>query len=684
MEKGGKAMVKLRGKVRPGLVVGIGSWGARVASAFAQGLRCRVGDVPVIRAAVLAGEDDKVPPYVARLSDGQTGDLLAELEATRRLDAVRSTRRAGWDVDSKTPTAVTLVAALVDEGVQDRVLQVAHTLCDVTIRRMTLGAVLLLCPARGDDNAVGDRSERWSLVPNRALFDDGCYLLGRTNADGLLLFDRFDRNKDRQDEQKSNQQADLVACWLMLRALTGLDAALAQVPLDETAGCQAFGLARWTFPLESLKAHLARRWQAEALERLLISPQGDGPPPAPFLERHVRFRSPWADPSAVRFRVNGEAWSSPALRLVPTLREALDQVVTSERERLRETIAQTECGIEAIGDESDQALTEATDSMLDEAGLGATQRFLDALAEAVERCIARCEQAVAQRFERLETLDARAEGAAQALEECTERFPPFRLRTLLGLIVRPWRLVRLWLLYREIGRRAGVYLSYCQSRWLLRVEAFEHQWQAARYARMAQAIRDEQNDVRALQAELERLKYHQTSGIELKRSVVQSIEDAALSGSLVDQLYRRVEGDETPDARHLLALYGPLSSWVREGLCADELGAIFLDHAWELFAFLDEVRLDNLLARSHSGTALRRHITALVEAAAPWWVGDETRSPAVRRTFVGLPDVERSPLTDLLPRRHACFSTGDRRQVFAIQVVGGVCAPSDSTEEGER
>lgn len=543
------------------------------------------------------------------------------------------------------------------------------------------------CPG-GDDNAAVDRSERWSLVPDRTLFDDGCYLLGQTNADGLLIFDRNrdgdghqaadGRDAEHRDEPEGDRLSDLVACWLVLRTLTGLDAALAQVPLDATSGCKAFGLARWEFPLELLKMHLARRWQTEALEQLLISPQDDGLPSAPFLKRHVQSRSPWADPSAVCFRVKGETWSSPALRLVPTLREALEQVVTSEQERLREMIAQTEHELEAIGDEIAQALTVTTGSMLDEAGLGVTQRFLEALAEAAERCIVRCEQTVAQRFERLGVLDKQVDEAAGALEEHTARFPPFRLRTLLGLILRPWRLLRLWLLYREIGRHAGVYLAYCQSRWLLRVEAFEHQWKAALYARLAQAIREEQDDVRALQAELERLKDHQTSGIELKRSVVQSLEDAALSGSLVDQLYRRVGGDEFPDARHLLALHGPLSSWVRERLCADELGAIFLDHAWELFAFLDEVRLDDLLARSHSGTALRRHVAALVEAAAPWWAEDETRSPAVRRTFVGLPDVERSPLTDLLPRRHVCFSTGNRHQIVAIQVVRGIRDPSSN------
>jgi hypothetical protein len=646
----------------------------------------------VVRAAAVGAEDVEAPPHVAHLSDNQTTELLAELEATRRLDAVRATRRAGWDVDGKAPTAVTLVAALDDAAAREQVLQVARALRAAAVRRPTLGAVLLLCPARDEEVAAVDPAVRWALIPDCTLFDDGCYLLGHTNADGLLIFDRNRdedghravdvREAEHRNEPVDDLPVDLVACWLVLRALTGLDAALARAPLDEAATCQAFGLARWRFPLEALKALLARRWQVGALDRLLAAPQNDAPSLS-FLEQHVQPRTPWPEPSAVRFRVPGASWATPALRLVPNLREALEQAVTSEQERWQEAMTRAERRIERAGDAITAALTAAIDDRVDEMGLGETQRFLDTLAEAVERGIVQCEQAVAQRFERLDVLDERVDQAAEGLEACTARFPPFRLRVLLGLIVRPWRLVRLGLLYREIGRRAGVYLAYCQSRWLLQVEAFEHQWRAALYARLAQAIRDQQDDVANLQAALEQLKAHHAPDRALEHSVVQSLEAATLPAGLVDQLYRRVVGDDGPDVRHLLALHGPLSAWVREGSRADVLGAIFLDHAWDLFAFLDQLYLDDLLAHTHSGAALRRHLAALVEAAAPWWAGGETQAPAMatRRTFVGLADAERSPLPDLLPRRHVCFSTGDRHQIVATQVVRGIQIPSESVKE---
>jgi hypothetical protein len=375
--------------------------------------------------------------------------------------------------------------------------------------------------------------------------------------------------------------------------------------------------------------------------------------------------------------------------LVPTLRTALDQVVALEQERLQEAIARAERRIEEIDGEIDEALAEATRARLDEAGLADTQRFLKALGRAVERRIVQCEQAVEQRFARLEALDVQAGQAAETLDEYTKRFPPFRLRVLLGLILRPWRLVRLWLLYREIGRRAVVYLSYCQSRWQLQVEAFKHQWRAALYARLAQAIQGERDDVMKLTVELERLRNHQAPGAELERGVMRSLEDAALPEHLVDQFYRRAVGDESADAGPLLALHGPLSMWVREGFRADVLGAFLLDHAREVFAFLDEVRLDDLLARTRSGVDLRRHLAALIEAAVPWWVAGETEAPSKgqgegrRMTFVGLPDAERSPLSDLLPRRHVCFSTGDRRRVIAVQVTRGIRKPSEKGKEGE-
>lgn len=674
-------MEKTRGKLQPTLIVGVGTWGARIASAFARRLCCRTGGVPVVRAAVLAPEDVEPAPGVVHLSNGHPTEdsaidrLRHELETTRKLAVVRAARRAGWDVDARTPTEVTLVAALNDDSAAERAIQTARSLRELSegsaVRCPTLSALFLLCPEMdsSDETEADVRLGPWAA--DRTLFDGGCYLLGRTNADGLLLF-------DGQDEQSQERQADLIACWLVLCALTDLGGALARAPLIEADGLGTFGLALWEFPAHALKVHLARRWQTQVLDQLLSAPQDDALTSIPFLEQHLQRRRPWTEESNVRFRVMGEAWSTPALRLISRLRQSIDEAVASEWERLQDLIAQAEKRIEPIDDEIGKALAAEIDARLDESGLGATQQFLDALAGAVKDRMAQSEGEVEKRFERLEAMDELVEQAAQTLDKYTGRFPPFRLRVLLGLIARPWRLVRLWLLYREIGHRVDIYLSYCQSLWMLQLEAFEHQWRAALYAGLAQAIREEQEDVAALCAELRDLRDRQAPTSDQEESVVRGLEDVALPASLIQQLYRRTVGQEGPDARYLLALQGPLSSWVREGFPAEALGANILDYAEELFSFVDEMHLDDLLAHTHKGADLRHHLSSLTEAAAPWWAWDETRSPSGgrmgthRMVLVGLPDAERSPLPDLLPRRHVCFSTGDRHQIVAVQVVRGI------------
>ena len=678
-------MMKKRGRatLRPVLVVGIGTWGARVASRFALRIHHRAGEIPIIRVAVLADEGVEVPAGVRWVSCDTLIDVHRELEATRTLEAVQATQRMGWAVDVKLPTEVILVTDLSDHSTHQPVLAMVQSWRAAIGRganhRPVLGAVCASC-SDPDDDATAESEALWSSLSDRALFTAGCYLLGRANADGLVLF-------DEGDEDDRRRQVDLVACWLALRSLTELDVALARAPVGQATRWGTFGLARWTFPVKALKAFLTRRWQAAALDQLLAPSPEDDAQPVSFLECHVQARTPWVEGANVRFQVAGEAWSTPALRLIPVLRDAIDREVAAEQERLGTWTDRAERTIAPASHEIREALSSTIDARLDETGLDATRRFLEALDEVVARHIATCEEKVEQSFEHLEAMDELASQAAQALDESTGRFPPLRLRILLGLLIRPWRLMRLGFLYREIGRRAGVYLSYRQSQWLLQIEAFEHQWRAALYAQLAQAIREAQTDAAGLAVELKCLRDHCTPDAEMEECLAQALGDTTLPSAFIDHAYRRSVGDGGLDVGYLLRLHGPLSLWVRDGFGADELGAILLDHGWETFAFLDEIQLDDLLTRTHPGSALRRHLTALVEAAAPWWTWDETRfasskqASGRRMTFIGLPEAEHSPLLDLLPVGHICFSTGDRYQISAIQVAERIFAPWENGKE---
>ena len=503
------------------------------------------------------------------------------------------------------------------------------------------------------------------------LFDEGCALIGEVNTDGLLV-------------PTGGEQADLVGTWLALQATTSLPAALDRTPPGE-AGCHlyTFGLAVWEFPLAALRAHLARRWQWEILGQLLAPSDDDQGSAVAFMERHGQPGSPWSLATPLHFRVTGETWTAPALDVVHTLRMQIDETAEAEWARLDTLAAQGQEWLDATCRQAQAALATEIDTLLDGPGLGTAESFLVALEEAARLRTARLEQEAERCCARAAELDERADKAGRALDDLTARFPPIQLRTLLGLAVRPWRVLHLWLLYREIGRRSGTYLAYRQSQWLLQAEARERQWQAAFYAGLAQAALEEQERTAQMRARLERLQGRLGPGHVLEQALARRLEAAALPTALADHFYRRVTGDGDPSPLGLLVLYGPLSRWVREGWEAETLGLILQEHAREQFAFLAEVRLDELLARTYSGAELRRRLAALVDAATPWWACDEAalnageRARLCRLVLAGLPDADSSPLVDLLPNRPpaclpSCFSTGDRHQVVVAQVIHGL------------
>jgi len=731
-------------KVRPTLVVGVGEWGAQVAAAFTRRVDERAGRLPVVRAVALAAEGDAETRFFPKnlVSTG----LIAELERIRHLDAVQAARRARWGVESKAGSGVILVASLGNGGTGKIVSRLARWLRALSERdfacRLALSGVLLLprdasqapedgapgedTDGRQDDSAdVPDDSvqaggpQPGQQVPSPAgampcehggsascasagphpsvtaddlaLFDEGCYLLDQVNADGLLV-------------ARGQAQAELVARWLALRVLTPLQAALERVPIDgASASFDTFGLAMWEFPLQPLTAHLARRWQREALKRLLASPADDhGQAVArAFVEQHGQDHSPWPQEASLRFQVAGDAWARPALNLVRELREQIDSAVAAEHARLNTLIARGEELFDAVCREIQDGLTVEVDALLDDAGLGATGGFLAALEATAHRRATRLAEEAERRYAQVEELDEPADEAGRALEEAVARFPPCRLRTLVGLALRPWRLVHLWLLYREIGQRAGVYLAYRQSQWLLQAETRERQWQAALCSRMAGMAAEENEAIARLRARLERLRQSLASDAgdpDFEQTLARRLEAAALPSGLADHFYRRAVGDEGATPAGFVAVYGPLSRWAREGCEAEALGMSLAEHAREQFAFLAEVHLDGLLARTHSGAALRCHLGALVDAATPWWACDETALDAEERALlrrlvlIGLPDAGNSLLVDLIPDRPpvrpvSCFSTGDPHQVIAIQVTQGLsptCLTRCQAPDSER
>ena len=682
--------------IRPTLLVGVGDWGARVTTSFVEQLSRRLDRIPVVRTVALVGErretgkpdnadsgeqpgtpvdlslvDAHIRPPSAEPGGGDGGEtwdtaFVRQLDHIRRLDLVQATRHAGWTIASGQRSGIVLAAAMEEMRVDADVASVVRLLDELDATSFNYRPALSGLFLRPSDSTGGPPLDP-DLVSH---FDEGFYLLDQVNVDGLLL-------------DSAERQADLVALWLVLWLTTSLYVALDHVPPpgEGIVGYSALGLAQCSFPSEALMAHLLDRWQRDVLDRLLADPGGSRQPPgrpgsvAPFLE-HIEEQTAWKTGEAPRFRVSGEVWATPPLDRVTVLRREIDAAVAAERARLGTLEA---WGEETLEDAETEALQAATASILDAPqGLAEAGRFLEALAAEARRQVCRREQEANRCHCRADELNGLAEEAGRALDDLTACFPPLRPRVVWGVLLRPWRWLPLFLRYREIGRRAGVYLGYHQSRWLLDVEACEKQRQAVFYAHLAEIAQAEREAVEAMRAQLEQLRGGLADEKTVSEDLRRALEAAALPAGLAEHFYRRAV---PPNAigtalNGFLAIYGPLSRWVREGCHPADLRERLVEHGHERFAFLSEIRLDELLARTHSGAELRRRLTTLIETAAPWWAGDvhalsaRERSRIRRLALLGLPDADHSLLTDLLPERPlSCFSTGDRRQIVAIQVI---------------
>ena len=643
--------------IRPTLVIGIGEWGAQVAAAFARRAAKRAGPSPLLRAVALVADGMDLP-----------ATLTHELEQIRRLDAVQAARHAGWRVEGAPGSEVALVAALDDERIGRAVSDVARLLHEHSERdlacRLVLSAILWV--PRGEE-ARSEPSSRGHPFADLLLFDGGCYLVSQVNAQGLLV-------------GSGAEQAERVADWLVLGATTPLPAVLDRLPPAENDHAfSTLGLAAWEFPLETLTAHLARRWQHEALGRFLV-PSDAGPGlAAAFLERHGRISLPWSQEVPLRFQVLSDDWTAPPLDLVHTLPLEIDEAVQGEGARLGELFAQGDAALDALCDEGQRVLATEVDALLDGPGLGTAVAFLNALEEAARLRTVELERESERSSARVHELDERAQEAGRVLSDLAARFPPVGLRTLVRLALRPWRWLDLWLSYREIGRRAGVYLAYRQGQWLLQAEARQYQWQAAFCARLAQAAQEEKEAVVGLRTRLDQLCARLAPAPALEQALARALEAAALPAGLAGHFYRQVTGSGGVTLTGMLALYGPLSRWVCQECDAEALNLTLAEYAREQFDFLAGIRLDELLARTYDEAELRRRLAMLVEAAAPWWAYDEAalsaeeRARLYRLTLVGLPEAGDSLLADLLDdRRLSCFSTGDDHLVVVAQVIQGL------------
>jgi len=718
-------------RIRRTLIVGLGERGARVAGLVHHELNARTGGLPVLRCLAVVPNEAAIPPGVAGLAlappsspeprEGETVPagpqsgspeanqlvllLNAELLEAHRLAHDRDCARRGWPVAPGPGVAAYVVADLGDPMAAAGFVALARLVQEVAERRVSqgtslCGVVLLPDPTGSPEEipclsaahlALQSLEEAQAAALRSAfawsdgddgnhaagetspfpLFNEGCYLLTVTNEDGLTADGEIEMD-------------EMVAAWLIELLLTPLALALdRRTPLGGGADFGSFGLARWRFPATELAAHLAARFQVEMLDALL-GPSGGAERPALAASWHNGCPPPlW--PAGPRFPVTPEHFTPPDLQRLGQLIHEVDAAVVAAADDLRSAAQARDTALEEAVADSLAALQAEAEALVDAPGGGlvAVATLLESLARAWQQQRAQAADQAAETRQRLAGLAEPLAEVRAELESVLALFPRWGLAAWLRLLARPWRILRLLLAYHEIGEQVAAYLSIHQARWLLDAEALEADWQAAFYRRLAEAAKERLERARRSRQGIADLHEKLSASPTMRQDDVDRLLEAnALPSSLAGYYYRRAVGDARQASAALLAVYGPLSRWLAEDLPLAELEQLTGEYAAERFSFLqDEVRLDELLARTYTGDELKARLRELLAAAQPFWAGEKAPMTPDERTvsavtqFVGLPRPEDSPLEGLLAETGAdvsLYAGGDRHCLTAVQVRRGL------------
>jgi hypothetical protein len=363
------------------------------------------------------------------------------------------------------------------------------------------------------------------------------------------------------------------------------------------------------------------------------------------------------------------------------LRSEVDALVEAATTDLRRAAQARDPALEEAFTDRLTVLQAETDTLLDmpDGGLAAATTFLTSLAHTWQREATRATRRSADARQRIARLKRGLAEAGAGLERVLARFPPWRLTAWLRLLAQPWFVVQLLLAYHDIGERIAAYLAVHQARWLLEAEALEADWQAAFYRRLAQAAAERLEQVKDFCRRIAALRERSSQAPALRpEEVARLLKANALPPGLAGYYYRRTVSHAGQALAALTAVDGPLSRWLAEDLVPEELEQLTGEYAAERFSFLhDEVRLDELLARTYTGSEIKARLQELMAAARPFWAGDpgrlkpEERAQTARVRCVGLPQPDNSPLAGLLAEtwpEAILYAGSDPHRITAVQV----------------
>lgn len=708
-----------QGRSRPEqrqMVIGLGPRGLAVVTALQRRLTRQRPSVQRLALLAVSDEPHAAPGDIRTVAAPAAADAFgtawapvetALVEAMLTISQVQADPARWLATSTLAPEiAVWLVGELADLQEAERVLAVAALARRAAARRLNLtariGALLLLpgveeegmawCKglmrvhaALCDGNLSAAPHSAAGTEPEDALLDQGCFLLGPFNRQGLSLGAAEERNELTAE---------------LLRLLVATDAArVCDLPWSWgglSCGCGSLGLAAWVLPVEALIAYGAQRMALELLEAWRI-PQAE--PTEAWSEAAARFwqglgaAAPRLAEAVVPAAALDEAglWRPVRCSVTPwtarRLRQALEEEVADRVELLADRRAALEERATALAHEMAQGLATAVDALLDEpapgrlpeatAWLAAAQRWLET---AREQNAAAAEVAWRQ-FEALERSLAEAGARIEALATWGG-FPEAGWRSWTGFLLRPWRWVRAAQALMDLRRLAAAYVALLLRQThaavaVLRCDLVGRVHDVFLTALERQRMRlDNLTTAAAAAAEL------LTPSLPPMGALGFSLERSVLTAENVEALYCLARGETEDLLRAAARTPARLGGWPNADPDGEDLAGTVLDFTAERSRqALAGLTVDDLLCQAMPNPRDRLEaLGRLMEMASPLLAWDETRMNGEEAGLVfacavlGLGDGAAAPV--LAGVGEVLFgqvmATGDSTRALALQAVAGI------------
>lgn len=559
----------------------------------------------------------------------------------------------------------------------------------------------------------GLRVQGWGPV-----FDQGCYLMGALNSEGLGL-------------EGPPERIELAAEALLQLAVTPLaaDCESSLTPLQSTGerphNYAALGLAAWVYPCQALVEGLARRLAGEILTAWL---SGD-------VDRSTSTPDGWktADHNAAAFLTGcnrGVAdvaetllpaellreaglWHPLTPRLSPLrakrFRQDLEDNAAERLESLAAQRSELDRCAKTIGVELSDSLAQAVVKCLDRAVPGRlveAEAFLTEMEQHLAQLLTETQQAADAYWKDMETLDDKLEHVGQEMDRLAAFFPDPNWKAVLAILFRPQRLIRLVLAYRDLNRAGATFAALLAQQMAMAVEVLRRDLVAEVYQEALKGLAEQQARVSCLAGAICAAQQILACDYEAGRqgdnwsisphhpwpaagSLGFVLERSVLTRESVEALYALVRSVHPASSEQALAdlladmakVQGPLSTWLRMEPSGEAIAKACWDYAHGRCQRLKHVTVDQLVLESlGSKQELMEALRSLVELASPFLGWDETRLRESERqvlhscAVLGLGDGTASPLLKELgdiPWAHV-VATSDNWRVIALRVMRGL------------